>query len=212
MITNVQIKNFKAWRDTGPMPLKPLTVLFGTNSSGKSSIEQFFLMLRQTVESSDRRLVLHAGDRESAVNLGSFEEMVHHRDKTVKLEFGVEWELPKPLEVEDPKTSQKWRGDRMHFECSLGLQNGRVSQLGVNHFSYRLRSGSSDVLTVKLEGSDGGKAQFKLSATPYGLVRVTGRPWQLGPPAVSTASRSKSAPTTRMRISCRISAWRWSRC
>jgi predicted ATPase len=183
MITHVQIKNFKAWRDTRPMPLKPLTVLFGTNSSGKSSIEQFFLMLRQTAESSDRRLVLHAGDRKSAVNLGSFEELVHRRDKTAKLEFSFEWELPGQLEVEDPKTSQKWSGDRMAFECSLGLQNGRLSQLGVNHFSYHLRRGGNDVLTVKLEGSEGGKTQYKLSSTPYDLVRVTGRPWQLGPPS-----------------------------
>ena len=183
MITRVQIKNFKAWRDTLSMPFKPLTVLFGTNSSGKSSIEQFFLLLRQTVESSDRRLVLHPGDRETAVNLGSFEEMVHRRDKTAKLEFSVEWMLPKPLEVGDPKTSQKWSGDRMAFECSLGLQNGRLSQLGVNHFSYRLRQNSKDVLTVKLEGSASGKAEFKLTASPYELVRVTGRPWQLGPPS-----------------------------
>ena len=183
MITHVQIKNFKAWRDTGPMPLKPLTVLFGTNSSGKSSIEQFFLMLRQTAESSDRRLVLHVGDRESAVNLGSFEEMVHRRDKTAKLEFSFEWELPRPLEVKDPKTSQRWSGDRMDFKCSLGLQNGRLSQLGVNRFSYSLRGGGEEVLTVKLEGSTDGKTEYKLSATPYGLVRNMGRKWQLGPPS-----------------------------
>lgn len=183
MITQVQIKNFKAWRDTGPIACKPLTVLFGTNSSGKSSIEQFFLMLRQTVESSDRRLVLHPGDRESAVQLGSFEEMVHRRDKTTKLEFNFEWELPKTLEVDDPKSSQQWLGNRMAFECSLGLQNGRLTQLGVNQFTYRLRQDGNDVLTVNLEGSTGTKAEFKLSANPYNLVRVTGRPWQLGVPS-----------------------------
>lgn len=180
MITQVHLKNFKAWRDTRPMSFKPLTVLFGTNSSGKSSIEQFFLLLRQTVESSDRRLVLHPGDRETAVNLGSFEEMVHRRDKTAKLEFSIEWMLPKPLEVGDPKTAQKWSGDRMAFECSLGLQNGRLSQLGVNHFSYRLRQNSKDVVTVKLEGSAAGSM---LSATPYALVRAMGRKWKLGPPS-----------------------------
>lgn len=183
MITRVQIKNFKAWRDTLSMPFKPLTVLFGTNSSGKSSIEQFFLMLRQTVESSDRKLVLHPGDRESAVNLGSFEEMVHRRDKTAKLEFSIEWELPKPLEVEDPKTSQKWSGNRMVFECSLGLQNGRLSQLGVNHFNYRLRRDGTDVLTVKLDASSGGKNESTLTATSYDLVRNLGRKWQLGQPS-----------------------------
>ena len=38
MITALQIKNFKGWRDTKPLRLAPITVFFGTNSSGKSSI------------------------------------------------------------------------------------------------------------------------------------------------------------------------------
>ena len=38
MIDEFQLRNFKAWEDTGPMTLKPLTVIFGTNSSGKSSL------------------------------------------------------------------------------------------------------------------------------------------------------------------------------
>jgi predicted ATPase len=183
MLTHLQLKNFKGWRDTGSVTLKPLTVLFGTNSSGKSSLEQFFLMLRQTVESSDRKLVLHPGDRESAVNLGSFEEMIHRRDKMAKLEFGFEWNLPIPLEVDDPKTGHTWSGNAMAFECSVGLQNGKLSQLGVDRVAYRLKQAGKDVLSVKLDGTGGPKTEFKLSAEPYELVRVTGRPWQLGLPS-----------------------------
>ena len=41
------------------MAFGSLTGFFGTNSSGKSSILQFLLMLKQTVESSDRSRVLH---------------------------------------------------------------------------------------------------------------------------------------------------------
>ena len=41
-----------------PIKMSPLTVFFGTNSSGKSSIEQFLLMLKQTVDSSDRKMVI----------------------------------------------------------------------------------------------------------------------------------------------------------
>jgi predicted ATPase len=58
MLRNLQIKNFKGWRDTLPIKMSPLTVFFGTNSSGKSSIEQFLLMLKQTVDSSDRKMVI----------------------------------------------------------------------------------------------------------------------------------------------------------
>ena len=73
MLTNLQLQNFKIWKNTGQLKMAPLTVLFGTNSSGKSSIEQFFLMLKQTMESSDRKIVIYPGDQNSPVNLGSFE-------------------------------------------------------------------------------------------------------------------------------------------
>ena len=45
MITQLQIKNFKGWKDTGPLRLAPITVFFGTNSSGKSSLGQLLMML-----------------------------------------------------------------------------------------------------------------------------------------------------------------------
>ena len=38
MLTSLHIKNFKAWRDTGKIRLAPLTVIFGANSAGKSTI------------------------------------------------------------------------------------------------------------------------------------------------------------------------------
>lgn len=182
MIRNLRIKNFKAWRDTGDVRFAPLTVLFGTNDSGKSSLEQFFLMLRQTVESSDRRLVLHPGDRDSVVNLGSFEELVHHRDKTAKLEFSFEWDLPQAMTIKDPKTGQTWTGTRMAFECCLGMQDGKQQSLAVDRFAYLLKQQDSIVLSVDLKASRGTKVEYKLTADPYTLVRVTGRPWQLGAP------------------------------
>ena len=61
MITNLRAQNFKSWKDTGDLRLAPLTGLFGTNSSGKSSILQVLLMMKQTAESSDPSRVLHLG-------------------------------------------------------------------------------------------------------------------------------------------------------
>ena len=47
MITNLSIKNFKSHKDTC-INLKNLTVLTGVNGSGKTSIIQVLLLLRQT--------------------------------------------------------------------------------------------------------------------------------------------------------------------
>ena len=82
--------------------LAPLTVLFGANSSGKSSLHQFLLMLRQTVESSDRKRVLHTGDAATPVDLGSYSELVRNADLTVPLEFELNWRRPTALEIFDP--------------------------------------------------------------------------------------------------------------
>lgn len=55
MLTHLKLENFKIWRTTGPVRLAPITLLLGTNSSGKSSLIQSLLLIRQTVRPSDRQ-------------------------------------------------------------------------------------------------------------------------------------------------------------
>ena len=87
MITHIRVKNFKSWKDSGEVKLAPLTGFFGTNSSGKSSLLQMLLLLKQTVRSAE---ILFFGDQNSLVNLGSFREVIHgyKLDATLGLEFG----------------------------------------------------------------------------------------------------------------------------
>ena len=47
MLTGCQFVNFKSWEDTGQIRLAPLTVFFGRNSSGKSSLLQAGLMMKR---------------------------------------------------------------------------------------------------------------------------------------------------------------------
>jgi predicted ATPase len=70
MITELSLENFKSWKRIDKMRLGKITGLFGTNSSGKSSILQFLLMLKQTAESKDQNVPLQFGDDRSYVNLG----------------------------------------------------------------------------------------------------------------------------------------------
>ncbi len=48
MLTSFHLQNFKAWQDTGRINLAPLTVIFGANSAGKSSLGHWLLALKQT--------------------------------------------------------------------------------------------------------------------------------------------------------------------
>lgn len=51
VLSALRLRNFKAFIDTGLMTFAPLTLLCGVNSSGKSSILQSLLMLKQSLDS-----------------------------------------------------------------------------------------------------------------------------------------------------------------
>ena len=74
MIKKVALENFKCFHDRTEIELKPLTILCGTNSSGKSSILKSLLLVKQTVESKspDASLLL-AGP---LVDNGTFDDVV----------------------------------------------------------------------------------------------------------------------------------------
>lgn len=78
MLTHLKLENFKIWRSTGPMRLAPLTLLLGINSSGKSSLIQSLLLIRQTVKGDDPNLDLNFGnpDTGDSVTLGQFRDVL----------------------------------------------------------------------------------------------------------------------------------------
>lgn len=184
MLTRIAIQNFKSWRKTGDMRLAPITALFGTNSSGKTSLLQLLLMLKQTADSSDRSQVLNLGDERSLVELGTFQEMLHAHDLTVPLKWEMDWTLPKPLEVEDPakRKDMLFSGDKLGFSASI-IWHGSSEGLGravVSSMGYRFADTEFGMRPVA-----DGKSEYNLYGTHTGFkfVRMQGRPWKLPPPA-----------------------------
>jgi len=78
MLTHLKLENFKIWRSTGPIRLAPITLLLGTNSSGKSSLIQSLLLIRQTTRSTDSNIDLYFGDpdKNDSVTLGQFNDVL----------------------------------------------------------------------------------------------------------------------------------------
>ena len=68
MLKRLTVTQFKAWSSLD-MRLGKVTGLFGENSSGKSSVLQFLLLLKQTKNATDRGLVLDFGGPNELVNL-----------------------------------------------------------------------------------------------------------------------------------------------
>ncbi len=96
MLKRIRIQNFKCLQDTKDMEIKPLTFLVGPNSSGKSSVFQAILALKQTVESGDQRSPLILQDY---VDLGSYKDVFFEHDtgKDIRIDFedidSLEWSV-----------------------------------------------------------------------------------------------------------------------
>ncbi len=80
MFKTLQVKNFKAYKDSTEVPLAPLTILVGANNSGKSSLIQALLVLAQTLEDPARRSVLVTTG--SMVELNGFYDIIHRNGTT----------------------------------------------------------------------------------------------------------------------------------
>lgn len=97
-LKNLNFSNFKNWKHFDA-ELGKINLFFGQNSSGKSSIIQLLLLLKQTVENSDDKVTLFFGDEKSYVNLGNFNEILNREavDKIISFGFSFEEFVFNPL-------------------------------------------------------------------------------------------------------------------
>ena len=182
MITEIQIKNFKAWQDTGSIKLAPLTVLFGTNSSGKSSVSQLLLLLKQTAESPDRRRILHFGDRGSLLDVGTFADLIHNHETDRSLEFRFGWDTVDPLSIVDSRRGISISGTGLSFESEI-RQEDASGRLRLQRFQYSLAGGSDQDLAFGVHFKGGTKRPiYELTSKGFLPVRLPGRPWPLRDP------------------------------
>ncbi|MEK6286251.1 MAG: DUF3696 domain-containing protein [Acidobacteriota bacterium] len=180
MITLLRAANFKSWKNTGDIQLAPLTGLFGANSSGKTSILQILLMLKQTVESPDRRRVLHTGDDYTIVDLGTFLDLIHNHNKDTSLELAFSWTLPEPLVINDPEAENKELFEVRKLAFSAHM-NEMANRTVVDRFTYKFDSHSFG-MRRRAEGTVAQSDKYDLEHGDYPARRVQGRPWPLPPP------------------------------
>lgn len=93
MIDTITLENFKGFKKLDELKIKPITILCGTNSCGKSSILQSVLLLKQTVESknSNQKLLLNG----KFVHLGSFDNIIFKKKKQSKVIFDFCFKIKK---------------------------------------------------------------------------------------------------------------------
>lgn len=92
LIKSLSLKNFKGFSEEVRIELRPITLLFGANSAGKSSVLQALQLVREILERGDANVdrTRQGGD---TIDLGGFRNFVHKRDLSREVTICVEMEL-----------------------------------------------------------------------------------------------------------------------
>jgi predicted ATPase len=183
MLTRLRLENFKSWANTGDLVLKPITGFFGSNSSGKTSLLQAILLLKQTADSADRGLPLQFGEKNSLVNLGDFRSVIYRHANETELRLALDWRLAKPFVIKNAKeqNAPDLEDNELGFSTQIRDESGpenKTVRLVVPEMRYRL----GDV-AFGMRRRTGSKYELFNENAPFQFVRSPGRVWPLPPPA-----------------------------
>lgn len=102
MLRSIQLENFKAYGQRAVIPLAPITLLFGQNSAGKSSILHALSLLKQSRATRQPGALLLPRSDQGFVDLGSFKEMVFNHDQGRPLAIRLDLDYPAHSTLNDP--------------------------------------------------------------------------------------------------------------
>jgi hypothetical protein len=194
MFTEIRATNFKSWARLAPdaqadndaqidslgLPLGRVTGLFGANSSGKTSILQIPLLLKQTAESADRRTPLDLGEVNSPIRLGAFADILRNHDSQLSLGGGPSWSDFSILtdDLDDPNGSL-FSAYGLSFDAEIYEANDAMAVRSFQYYAERNR--------ISYERVDGPEVAYRLTGrinedSEYFTPQVMRRPHTLPAP------------------------------
>lgn len=115
---NIRIKNYRCFDDTGAISIKPITVLVGANSSGKSSFLKFFALMKQSVSEFIRGFFLWSGP---LIDFKDYDNVVKDSSRMIELDFDIN-ELP--IYSDFKMYRDKVKG--VHIHLAIGKDNDEI--------------------------------------------------------------------------------------
>ena len=170
-IKSISLKNFKGFSDEVRIELRPITLLFGANSAGKSSVLHGLQYVREILERNNTNADRTAQGGE-AIDLGGFLNLVHGRSVERKIEIQVEMTLgdssipeivPEAFEDWQTQEEEVWNVytslqtirnnvERVSIRLAVGWNSLRQEPIVMGY-----EVGTNGVWCVKLDASDDGR-------------------------------------------------------
>jgi hypothetical protein len=141
-LRSIQLANFKSFGPTPQeIPLKPLTLIFGPNSAGKSSIIHSLLWLNHFLGTGETD-VRHPAAAKGKIDLGGFRKILHRHDDTVR--FLVELKFSPDIL---PSSERNWWNieDEISIDVSFGRPPGG-DEMAFCLLDYRLKVDGEDFI------------------------------------------------------------------
>lgn len=182
-ITAITIENFKGIREPLRIEFKPITLLFGPNSAGKSTIVQ---ALHYALEIFDRNN-LDPGTTSiggKAVDLGGFESLVYNHDPSRKVSLKIDLDLRhedlpqyvdgfEEMGLSQLDSDQIWDIPAKAASAVVEVDVKWNSQIG-RPLLYHYKVSINNEELAQIETTDDGKQVFITKINPFNPVFLEG--------------------------------------
>lgn len=135
MLRELNISGFKAFSEWERIKIRPITLIYGPNSSGKSSILQSILLLKQSIDQLDNPDAL-LSPKGKLVDLGGFREFVnlHDMSKLVSFRVKFDWNDNPAIWLPFPRTLIKDQVG-LQFSFSYSEKNDTTQLTSIDAFA-----------------------------------------------------------------------------
>ena len=163
MIKSIHLGNFKAFAETQAIPVKPITLIFGANSAGKSSIIHSLALLHEAFNTGELD-IFRTRLGGSSIDLGGFRQYIHRRQANRRMDLRLTLNTGKfqgrLRELLDPVSEIT---TAVTVGMPLDDQDQPLTGAGPHVISYELESDGNTLLRMSRRPA----GHFALDLLPY---------------------------------------------